>query len=73
MSLPEAQKQHVVEFVFAEGSGDGDEERLSEQRRAGVVVARLLVLLPELHWDHYVVCVLHPVHCYLKPSERRES
>lgn len=69
MNVPEAQEQHVVEFVFAEGSGDGDEEGLSEQRRAGVVVARLFVLLPQVHWDHYMVCILHPVHRQLKSAE----
>lgn len=71
MNVPEAQEQHVVEFVFTEGSRDGEEEGLSEQRRAGVVVARLFVLLPQVHWDHYMVCVLHPVHCQLKSAERR--
>ncbi len=70
MNVPEAQEQHVVEFVFAEGSGDGDEEGLSEQRRACVVVARLFVLLPQVHWDHYMVCILHPIHRQLESAER---
>lgn len=70
MDVPEAQQQHVVEFVFTEGSGDGDEEGLSEERRAGVVVARLLVLLPQVHRDHYVVRILHPVHRQLKSAQR---
>lgn len=72
MKVPEAQEQHVVEFVLTEGSRDGDEEGLSEQRRAGVVVARLFVLLPQVHRDHYVVCILHPVHRQLKSAERSE-
>ena len=72
MDLPEAQEQHVVEFVFTEGSGYSDEEGLSEQRRAGVVVARLFVLLPQVHRDHHVVCVLHPVHRNLKPADTCE-
>lgn len=70
--VPEAQEQHVVEFVFAEGSGDGDEEGLSEEWRAGVVVARLFVLLPQVHWDHYVVCIFHPVYRQLKSAEREK-
>lgn len=70
INVPEAQEQHVVEFVFTEGSGDGDEEGLSKERRAGVVVARLLVLLPQVHWDYYMVCILHPVHRQLKSAER---
>lgn len=70
VDLPEAQQQHVIEFVLAEGSGDGDEEGLSKQRRASVVVARLLVLLPQVHWDHYMVCILHSVHRHLKTAER---
>lgn len=70
INVPEAQEQHVVEFVFTEGSGDGDEEGLSKKRRAGVVVARLLVLLPQVHWDYYMVCILHPVHRQLKSAER---
>lgn len=53
----EAQQQHVVEFVLAQSSGHGDEERLAEQRRAGVIVARLLVLLPQVDRDHHVVRV----------------
>lgn len=65
---PEAQKQHVVEFIFAERPGHGDEEGLAEERRAGVVVARLLVLLPQVHRDHHVLCVLHPVHRQLEPA-----
>lgn len=69
LDLPEAQEQHIVKFVFTEGSGNSDEEWLSKQRRAGVVVARLLVLLPQVHWDHYMVCILHPVHRQLKPTE----
>lgn len=71
--VPEAQEQHVVEFVFAEGSGDGDEEGLSEEWRAGVVVARLFVLLPQVHWDHYVVCIFHPVYRQLKSAERERE
>lgn len=71
MDIPEAQQQHVVEFVFTEGSGDGDEEGLSEERRAGVVVARLLVLLPQVHRDHYVVRILHPVHRQLKSAQKK--
>lgn len=70
MDLPEAQEQHVVEFVFTEGSGYSDKKGLSEKWRAGVVVARLFVLLPQVHWDHYVVCVLNPVHHHLKSAER---
>lgn len=70
MNVPEAQEQHIVEFVFTEGSGYGDEEGLSEQRRAGVVVARLFVLLPQVHWDHYMVCIFHPVHRQLESVER---
>lgn len=65
---PEAQEQHVVEFVFAERPGHGDEEGLAEERRAGVVVARLLVLLPQVHRDHHVLRVLHPVHRQLEPA-----
>lgn len=68
--VPEAQEQHVVEFVFTKGSGDSDEEGLSEERRAGVVVARLFVLLPQVHWDHYMVYILHPVYRQLKSAER---
>lgn len=70
INVPEAEEQHVVEFVLTEGSGDGDEEGLSKERRAGVVVARLLVLLPQVHWDHNMVCILHPVHRQLKSAER---
>lgn len=65
---PEAQEQHVVEFVFAERPGHGDEEGLAEERRAGVVVARLLVLLPQVHRDHHMLRVLHPVHRQLEPA-----
>jgi len=68
MDAPQAQEQHVVELVFGEGSGHGEEEGLSEQRRAGVVVARLFVLLPQVHRDHHVVRVLHPVHRQLKSA-----
>lgn len=68
--LPEALEQHVVELVFTEGSGDGDEEGLSKQRRARVVISWLLVLFSQVHWDHYVVCVLHSVHRHLKAAER---
>lgn len=45
-NIPEAQEQHVVEFVFTECSGDGDEEGLPKQCCAGVVVPRLFFLLP---------------------------
>lgn len=37
--VPETQKKHVVEFVFAERSGHGDEEGLAKEWCAGVVVA----------------------------------
>ena len=70
MNVPEAQQQHVVQLVLAERARHRDQEGLSEQRRAGVVVARLLVLLPQVHRDHYVVCVLHPVYRQLKSAER---
>lgn len=66
--IPQAQQQHIVEFVFTEGSGDSDEEGLSEERRAGVIVARLFVLLSQVHWDHYMFRVLHPVHCQLESA-----
>lgn len=66
--VPQAQQQHIVEFVFTEGSGDGNEEGLSEERRAGVIVARLFVLLPQVHWDHYMFRVLHPVHRQLESA-----
>lgn len=70
-NAPEAQEQHVVQLVFAEGSWNGEQEGLSEQRRAGVVVAGLLVLLPQVHRDHHVVRVLHPVHRQLKSARTR--
>lgn len=66
--VPEAHKKHVVEFVFAERPGHGDEEGLAEERRAGVVVARLLVLLSQLHRNHHVLRVLHPVHRQLEAA-----
>lgn len=66
--VPQAQQQHIVEFVFTEGSGYGDEEWLSEERRAGVIVARLFVLLPQVHWDHHMFRVLHLVHRQLEPA-----
>ena len=70
MDIPETQEQHVVEFVFAKGSGDGDKEGLSKEWRAGVIVARLFVLFPQVHRDHYMVCVLHPVYRQLKSAQR---
>lgn len=70
VDLPEAQEQHVVEFVFTEGSGDSNKEGLSKQWCARMVVSWLLVLLPQVHWDHYMVCIFHPVHCHLKSAER---
>lgn len=70
LNLPEAQEQHVVEFLFTEGPGDSKEEGLPEQRRAGVVITRLLVLFPQVHRDHYVVRILHSVHRHLKAAEK---
>lgn len=67
--LPEALEQHVVEFVFTERSGDSNEEGLPKQRRARVVISRLFVLFPQVHWDHYMVCILHSVHRHLKAAE----
>lgn len=67
-AVPHAQQQQVVELVLAEAAGDGDEEGQAEERRAGVVVARLLALLPQVHGDQHVVLVLRPAHRHLKPD-----
>lgn len=66
--VPEPQEKHVVEFVFAKCPRNSDEEGLAEERRAGVVVARLLVLFSQLHWNHYMLRVFHPVHWQLKAA-----
>ena len=66
--LPEVHQQQVVELVLADGLGHGDEEGLAEQRHAGVVVARLLELLPQVDGEDHVVRVLLPVYRQLEPG-----
>ena len=66
--LPEVHQQQVIELVLADGLGHGDEEGLAEERHAGVVVARLLELLPQVDGEDHMVRVLLPVHRQLKPG-----
>jgi len=70
LNSPEVHEQQVVQLVLADGLGHGDEEGLAEQRHAGVVVARLLELLPQVDGEHHVVRVLLPVHLQLEPGPR---
>lgn len=67
---PEAKQQQVVELVLTQRAGHSDEEGLAEQRGAGVVVARLLVLFSQVHWDHHMLCVLHSVYCHLEAAKQ---
>lgn len=73
LHLPETQQQHVIEFVFTQGPRHSDEERLSKQWRAGVVVARLFVLLSQVDRNHHVFRVLHPVDRHLKSEIKKKG
>lgn len=66
--IPEAQQQQVVELVLADGARDAEQEGLAEQRRAGVVEARLLVLLPQVNRNQHVLRVLQPADGHLEPA-----
>lgn len=68
VSIPEAQQQQVVELVLADGARDAQQEGLAEQRRAGLVEARLLVLLSQMNGNHHVVRVLQTVDGHLEPA-----
>lgn len=65
---PEALQEQVVELVLADGARDAEQEGLAEQRRAGVVEARLLVFLPQMNRNHHVIRVLLPADGQLKPA-----
>ncbi len=70
--VPEAQQQQVVELVLADRAWHAQKEGTAEQRRAGVVEARLLVLLPQVNGDQHVLRVLQSADGQLKPAPDRQ-
>lgn len=72
LDVPEAQQQQVVELVFVDGARYAQKEGPAEQRRAGVVEARLLVLLPQVNGDQHVLRVLQPADGHLEPAPDRQ-